>query len=200
MFNRNINLDESILLKNRIPLLHDDNSWIKLFGDVNDKNIQNAKEELIKLVTKERELEIRNRELQKEKIKCMKMILGVSDSINNDNKVENIGLLDDYKNRMININEELEELTFQLETVPKEIREANLKLLNATIQYGYEELKSREKIVNQSISEIEILRNRLKELIKTKHDYEEWINETYTFLHGLLGSEVIEKIDRERLK
>ncbi len=200
MFGKNINLDESILLKNKIPLLHNDDSWIKLFGDANDKNIQNAKEELIELVSKEKEIEIRNRELQKEKLKCMKMILGVSDSINNDNKVENIALLDDYKNRMININEELEELTFQIETIPKEIREANLRLLNATVQYGYDELKAKEKIVNQSISEIEILRQRLKELIEIKNDYEEWINETYTFLHGLLGSEVIEKIDKERLK
>lgn len=200
MFAKNINLDESILLKNKIPLLHNDDSWIKLFGDTNDKNIQNAKEELIELVSKEKEIEIQYRELQKEKLKCMKMILGVSDSINNENKVENIALLDDYKNRMININEELEELTFQIETIPKEIRETNLKLLNATVQYGYDELKAKEKIVNQSISEIEILRQRLKELIETKHDYEEWINQTYTFLHGLLGSEVIEKIDKERLK
>lgn len=200
MFGKNINLDESIILKNKIPLLHNDDSWIKLFGDTNDKNIQNAKEELIELVSKEKEIEIQYRELQKEKLKCMKMILGVSDSINNENKVENIALLDDYKNRMININEELEELTFQIETIPKEIRETNLKLLNATVQYGYDELKAKEKIVNQSISEIEILRQRLKELIETKHDYEEWINQTYTFLHGLLGSEVIEKIDKERLK
>lgn len=200
MFGKNINLDESIILKNKIPLLHNDDSWIKLFGDTDDKNIQNAKEELIELVSKEKEIEIQYRELQKEKLKCMKMILGVSDSINNENKVENIALLDDYKNRMININEELEELTFQIETIPKEIRETNLKLLNATVQYGYDELKAKEKIVNQSISEIEILRQRLKELIETKHDYEEWINQTYTFLHGLLGSEVIEKIDKERLK
>ncbi|CAK7085238.1 hypothetical protein [Tissierella sp.] len=200
MFGRNINLDQSILLKNKIPLLYNDESWVKLFGDVNDKNIQNTKEELIELVSKERELEIQNRELQREKLKCMKMILGISDSINNDNKVENIALLDDYKNRMISINEELEELTFQLETIPKEIREANLKLLNLTIEYGYDELKVKEKVVAQSIGEIEALRQKLKNLIKTKHDYEEWINETYTFLHGLLGSEVIEKIDKERFK
>jgi len=200
MFSKPINLDESILLKNKISLLHNDDSWNKLFGDANDKNIQNAKEELTQLVNREKEIETKNKELQKEKMKCMKMILGVSDSINNDNKVENIKLLDDYKNRMIDINEELEEIAFQLETIPKEIREANLKLLNATIQYGYSELKAREKVVNQSVGEIEILRERLKELMKTKHDYEEWVNETYTFLHGLLGSEVIEKIDRERFK
>ncbi|WP_353093382.1 hypothetical protein [Tissierella praeacuta] len=200
MFSKAINLDESILIKNRISLLHNDDSWNKLFGDANDKNIQNAKEELIQLVNKEREIEIRNRELQKEKMKCMKMILGVSDSINNDNKIENIKLLDDYKNSIININEELEEITFQLETIPKEIREVNLRLLNATIQYGYNELKTKERVVNESVSEIAVLRQRLKELIKTKNDYEEWVNEAYTFLHGLLGSEVIEKIDRERFK
>lgn len=200
MFSKTINLDESILIRNKISLLHNDDSWNKLFGDANDKNIQNAKEELIQLVNKKKEIEIKNRELQKEKMKCMKMILGVSDSINNDNKIENIKLLDDYKNTMININEELEEITFQLETIPKEIREVNLRLLNATIQYGYNELKTREKIVNQSVDEIEVLRQRLKELIETKNDYEEWVNEAYTFLHGLLGSEIIEKIDKERFK
>ena len=42
MFGRNINLDQSILLKNKIPLLYNDESWVKLFGDVNDKNIQNV--------------------------------------------------------------------------------------------------------------------------------------------------------------
>ncbi|MFA7534249.1 MAG: hypothetical protein WCY46_07955, partial [Tissierellaceae bacterium] len=76
----------------------------------------------------------------------------------------------------------------------------NLKLLNATIEYGYRELIIREKVVKESIVEIDQLRNRLKDLIKTKHDYEEWINKTYTFFHGLLGSEIIEKIDKERLR
>lgn len=200
MFGRSMSLDENILRKNKIPLLHNDPGWTKLFGNVNDKHIQNAKEELTLLVSKEKEIETKSREFQKEKLKCMKMILGVSDSVNNDNKVENIVLLDEYKKQMLSINDELEELSFQLETIPKDIREANLKLLNATIQYGYDELKYKEKIVSQSMDEINILRNRLKELIKTKHDFEEWINDTYTFLHGLLGSEVIEKIDRERLK
>lgn len=128
------------------------------------------------------------------------MILGISDSVNNDNKTENIVLLDEYKDKIYNINQELEELAFQLEMMPKEIREGNFKLLTATIQYGYDELSSKEKIVNQSKEEIEILRQKLKELIKTKHDYEEWINETYTFFHGVLGSEIIGQIDKERLR
>lgn len=197
---RSIDLDEKLIKKNRIPLLYNEPSWVKLFGKARNKNIQRAREELIALVEKEKELDIKTKDLQREKLKAMKMILGISDSVNNENKPENIRLLDEYKNKVERINEELNELIFQLETMPKEIREANLNLLNATIEYGYRELNNREKILKQSIEEIDVLRTRLKELIKIKHDYEEWINETYRFFHGLLGSDTIEKIDEERLR
>ncbi len=197
---RSIDLDEKLIKKNRIPLLYNEPSWVKLFGKARNRNIQRAREELIALVEKEKELDIKSKDLQREKLKAMKMILGISDSVNNENKPENIRLLDEYKNKVERINEELNELIFQLETMPKEIREANLNLLNATIEYGYRELNNREKILKQSIEEIDVLRTRLKELIKIKHDYEEWINETYRFFHGLLGSDTIEKIDEERLR
>lgn len=200
MFEKKVVVDKNILRKNKIPLLHNDKSWKKLFGDVKDININNAKEEIVNLVSREKELEDKSKKLSKEKLNCMKMILGVSDSVNNNNKVENIGLLDEYKSKMVEINDELEEIAFELETIPKEIRDANLRLLNATIQYGYDELKNKECIVEKSKTEIEVLRERLKELINIRHDYEEWINETYQFFHGILGPEIIEKIDEERLK
>ncbi|MBU5438514.1 hypothetical protein KQI42_10865 [Tissierella sp. MSJ-40] len=200
MFNKSINLDEDILLKNKIPLLINDPTWTKLFGEANDKSIQNTKEELIQLVNNESNLDMKSRELQKEKLNCMKMILGVSDSVNNENKLENIELLDEYKKRIHEINEEIDEVTFQLETIPKSIKESNFNLLKATVKYGYDELKYREKVVNQVVGEIESLKEKLMELINTKHDYEEWINETYPFLHGLLGSNEMEKLDREILK
>lgn len=197
---KSIDLDEKILRKNRIPLLFEDPSWKKLFGDTEDKKIQQSKEELMELVSKNREMEKSMRKLQKDKLEAMKMILGVSDSVNNENKTENIGLLDEYKERVLDINEELEEITFQLETIPKEIRDANFQLLNLTVQHGYDELKRKEKGLEKASAELDALRARLQELIVIKYDYEEWINETYIFLHGLLGNEMIEKLDRERLK
>ncbi|MDR7856574.1 hypothetical protein [Tissierella sp.] len=199
MFNKHINIDKNTKFKNRVPILYKDPSWNKLFGKTDDRNIQTAKEELMQLVAKEKEMEYEVKKLQSQKSKYMKMILGVSDSVNNENKVENVSLLDEYKERIYNINEELEELKFQLEIIPKDIKETNIKLLNATIQYGYDELKYKQKIVDQSVEEIESLKKRLTEAIDTKHDYDEWINETYTFLHGILGREIIDKIDKERL-
>ncbi len=200
MFEKNINIDKKLYRENKIPLLHTDPSWVKLFGDVKDRDINRFKKDLMSKISEEEEIDRKLRKLKRQKLKSMKMILGLSDSINNDNKTENLGLLDEYKNRINKINIDIEELTFQMETIPKEIREINTNLLNATIEYGYKELRDKERILGQSIEELDILRERLKELINIRYDYEEAINETYSFFHGLLGSKAIEKIDKERLK
>lgn len=200
MFERNINIDENILRKNKIPLLYKDPNWIELFGEVEDKELKNTRIELEKKVFREKEIISLIKNHQAEKLQCMKMILGVSDSVNNDNKRENLRLLDEYKDKIESINNEIDELTFESETIPKEIRELNLNLLKVTVRYGYEELRQKENTLKQATEEIDVLRRKLKELIRIKYDYGEWINKTYTFFHALLGSEVIEKIDQERLK
>lgn len=197
---KNIDLDENIILKNKIPLLIEDKNWIKLFGATNNRSIQHIKEELSKLVEKQRELNKIERALQREKVHAMKMILGVSDAINNENKTHNIGLLDEYKEKIESINGELEDIAFRLETIPQEIRELNFNLLKATVFYGYKDLKSKQKRLTDVIDELDIIRERMKYLINEKYDYEEWIDSTYSFLHGMLGSEEMERLDNKILE
>lgn len=197
---KNIELDENIVFKNKIPILIKDPNWLKLFGDVDNKNIQNIKEELIELVEAQGELEKNEKALQKEKTLAMKMILGVSNAVNNENKIQSVGLLDEYKEKIENINEELDDIIYQLETIPFKIKEVNFNLLKATVYYGYKELKSKEKRLKEVTEELESMRERIKFLINQKYDYEEWINSTYSFLHGLLGSEEIEKLDEQILE
>lgn len=197
---RNIDLDENIMLKNKIPLLIENKDWLNLFGDINDKNIQYIKEELTELVEKQRELERDSKNFQKEKLHAMKMILGISDAVNNENKIGTLGLLDEYKEKIENINEELDEITFQLETVPQKIKELNFNLLKVTVSYGYKELKDKEKKLKAVTDELETIRERLQVLINEKYDYEEFINATYLFLHGMLGNEEMEKLDEEILE
>lgn len=200
MFKKNINIDQNILSKTKVPLLYNDANWLELFGQVEDKEIKKVKKIVEEKVSRQKQVMTSIKQLQSEKIQCMKMILGVSDSVNNSNKRENIRLLDEYKDKIESINEEIDDLTFESETIPKEIRKLNLDLLTATIHYGYNELIEKEDTLKQVTDEIDVLRNRLKELIKIKYDYEDRVNKTYTFFHSLLGSEVIEKIDKERLK
>ncbi|CCQ96806.1 conserved hypothetical protein [[Clostridium] ultunense Esp] len=196
---KNINLDENIVLKNRIPLLIEDKDWLKLFGNVSNKDIQYLKEELMELVKIRKELEKKEQSFQEEKTLAIKMILGISNAVNNENKTHSVGLLDKYKEKIENINEELDEIVYQLETIPQEIRELNFNLLKATVYYGYKELKDKEKKLKEVNDELDSMRERIKILINEKYDYEERVNLTYSFLHGLLGSEEIEKLDEQIL-
>lgn len=200
MFSKEIELDEKIIIKNRIPILVRDENWIELFYDVDDKDIQLARKELDALLEEEDNIEKELRDLQIQKIKDMKMILKVSDAVNNEDKVESVELLDSYKKNILEINDSIDEITFRLETIPKEILEANFNLLKATVNYGYKELKIKEKKLDATSNEVEELKSRLKDLINEKHDYEEWINATYTFLHGLLGNVQMEELDNKILE
>lgn len=195
-----IQLDELTVYKNKVPILVEDETWLKLFGNVEEKSIIFLKEELEELLKEERDIKKNISDMQKEKLNVMKMILQISSAVNNEEKVESLELLDEYREKLLNINDKIDELTFRLETMPTEIRELNCQLLEATANYGYDQLKKKEKRLDETVNQLEELKEKVKELINTKHDYEEWVNAAYTFLHGMLGSEIMEKLDEKILE
>jgi len=197
---KDIKIDESIMKRNRISLLIEDQNWLALFGKSTNKVILNLKEELMELVNKRKALEREENKLKDEKVLAMKMILGISNAVNNENKVQDLVLLDEYKEKLENINERLDEISFELENMYDEIRELNFDLLRATVYYGYKELKQREKELKDITEELDSIRERMKELINKKYDYQEWIQSVYSFLHGLLGREETEKLDEKILE
>lgn len=197
---KNVPLDESIIIKNRIPLLIRDENWLKLFSKYNNKVIVNLKEELSSLINEKKALEREESKLKEEKLLAMKMILGISNSINNENKIHNLALLDEYKDKIENINKQLDELSEKKINIHEEIMELNFELLKATVYYGYKDLKKREKQLKDINEELDRIRQKTRELINQKHDYQEWIQAVYTFLHGLLGREEIEKLDKKILE
>ncbi|MBZ2176019.1 hypothetical protein K8M07_12295 [Schnuerera sp. xch1] len=199
MYYKNINLDENIIIKNRIPLLIDNENWIELFQNTDNKNIQQNRDELIELVKRQKNMEKEEITLKKEKNIAMKMILGISDAINNGNKTQNLDLLDEYKEKMENTNERLDDIAYKLEGIFQQIRETNFNLLKATVYYGYKELKQKEKELKTITDELESIREKTRTLINQKYDYEEWINSTYSFLHGMLGNDEMEKLDEQIL-
>lgn len=187
------------LNKSDIPLLYRDEGWLRLFGSMGNENIDNLRKALEDLVDERKTLEKRNNQLQGEKVNLMKKILKASEVVNIENNPDGIPLLDQYKDRILKVNEEIDEIIFRLEMLPKEIREKNLELLKTTVDYGYDQLREKRIVLDESIKEMDLIRNRMRELIEIKVSNEEWINNTYKYFHGLLGSEIIERIDREKL-
>lgn len=195
-----IDIEETIIAKNRIPILIKDATWLKLFGDTGDRLINNARKELEELLEKQHLTEKQLKDKDREKKKVMTKIIMLSDEINNNNSyTKGTELLGQYQQEIYSLNDEIDNLTFELEMLPKDIREANLNLIKATVKLAYKQLADWESSIEPFNSEIEFLRNKLRELIEKKNDYEEKINTTYSFLHGILGSEEMEKLDKDIL-
>lgn len=197
MFSKDIGINYDIILKNKVPILVRDRSWLKLFGDIDDKKFVNCKKELEELIKEENRVNKNLRSLKIKKKKLMDKILEISYEANSNNDNSKVGVLNQIQEEINRINEEIEELIFKSEMLPKEIREANYKLLKETVKYAYSTLKDCEKNLEQTNNSIESLRGELRNLLDKKHDYEEKISTTYRFLHGILGSKEIEKLDKE---
>lgn len=201
MFSKNLGIDieKDIIAKNKIPILINDAAWLKLFGDAGDKHINNARKELETLLEKQQFVDRQLKEKSKEKRKIMNKILTLSDELNNNQLTEGTELLGEYQQEIHSLNDEIDNLTFEQEMLPKQIKDANLDLIKVTIKLAYKQLSEWEGSLEPLNTEIESLRNRLRELIDKKNNYEEKINTTYRFLHGMLGSKEMEKLDKNML-
>lgn len=192
-----INLDS--FNKSLIPLLIEDEIWKDLFSNIKDKEIISLKEQLKSLVESSRNIRKELPSKKEEKRKLITKILTLSDKVNNDELVEGVDLLEDYKNELEELNDEIDELTFKSETIPSEVRKINLDLLIETIKYAYIDIIDSEENLKNIETELVELRKRLKEIIKEKYDYEEKRNEIYKFLHNTLGANEVDRLDRKIL-
>ncbi|KGG80526.1 hypothetical protein [Caloranaerobacter azorensis] len=199
MFEKDIDIDYGVIIKNKVPILTMDSNWKTIFGNSNNKDINNYKNILNDLIKEQRELSRKLVQLKTKKKRLMAMILNLSNEINNRNNSKAVEKLDECQREIHSINEEIETYTFKLEMLPKEIRAANLSLLKATIKVAYKDIKSNQEELDSICSQIEELRGKLKNLIEAKHEKEEIINKTYSFLHGILGSKEMERLDNELL-
>ncbi|WP_130807724.1 hypothetical protein [Senegalia massiliensis] len=196
---KDIKLNYEIMAKNNIPLLVNNFEWKKMFGNLDNTDIQDAKKELLEHLRNQRKYKSSLKTLQNKKRDIMVNIVNLSHKVNNNDK-KSINKLELARSEMLEINKEIENFEIKLDDMPSKIRHSNFELLNITIKIAYQDLKIKEKKLVPIYNEIEELRIKLKELIENKNDYEEEINNTYTFLHNMIGKEEIEKLDQNFLE
>ena len=170
MILKQINIDDDIMVKNKIPILIEDKNWIKLFEDVDCIDIQKLKKKLEESLESERNLFKEIDDLQYRKSQIMKKILEVSNAVNNKEEFEEVDKLDDYKEEILSINERADELSLDSEAISKEIEEINFQLLKSTIEYGYNILKQEKERFNFLVEEIDRMREETKTLFNEKYD------------------------------
>ncbi|WP_432402390.1 hypothetical protein [Wukongibacter sp. M2B1] len=194
---REIDLDEKIIKRKKIPILIKDNTWQSLYNEKQTKNMRGLAKKLEELIHDEKEYMKQLKEAQKKKKVLMNKVLKLSDDANsNDNSVALIQL-ENTRNKILEVNDRIDELQFKLETLPKEIYDTNFELLKETVYESYEDIIEEKERVSYLDIEIQKLRKVLGKMWEEKFTKEKRINDLYLYLHGTLGHEEIDKLDRE---
>ncbi|WDV45271.1 hypothetical protein PV797_17340 [Clostridiaceae bacterium M8S5] len=193
---KEIDIDYSIMSKNNIPILIEDKRWLKIFGDIKDRELEKLKRDLMVVIADLNKAKKDKNKATKDKRKLMAEIINLSHRVNNGDEKNSLAKLQVKKEELLKINDIIEEAQFNTEILPSKIKKANFNLLKTTIKKAYENLKEDEECFDGIVGQIDEYRKLLKDLIDKKNDYEEKINETYKFMHSILGSSEIDKLDK----
>lgn len=170
-FNPNLTFDSSVLRKNSITRLSIDERWTKLFVTIKmPPEIQKAEEEMNELIKKEAMLKNEQDNLEPQKRKCMNKIMSlIKEAFENDNETAK-QKLKECKKEIERINDRIDNVLEDIEKLEDEMREANLELLNKSINYIFSTLKTnneRALEIKKELAEIEERKKLLGEELES---------------------------------
>lgn len=185
---------EQLLKGKKIPILVLDQRWHKLFpGGKKPEEIQQLEKQLNALLKEQGKLVHSIKELKSGKKKLMEAIVANMSSPNNEKKKEK------QQKLLLETNERMEKESERLMELPFEIKTVNQQLLIVGISYCYNEWKGRNEELAALSGEIDSMRQELKDKVAYKVDLEESIDVTYSLMHALLGREIMNLFDKNKL-
>ena len=183
--------------RSKIPILILDNKWHRIFGKVNPtEEIKGLEKELASLIKRQGKLTNEQKDLKKIKNELMDGIVKNMDGAEVDlSEKERQKKLDDNKRLINETNERLSQNEDELLELPKQIDEANKRLMHATMEMCYERLKDNTSEIEEIAQWIKSIRVELKKKVVRKQDLEIYNAELYSYMHDIFGPEVMELFD-----
>lgn len=197
---KEIILEDRIIRRKKIPVLVHNKEWNALFNENMSKSMKKNAKELEEKVSEEKDALVKIKALKKVKKQLMDKIIQLSDDINNNKKGVDINSLELAKQQILKANEEIDDLEYKLDILPKEIEKQNLALLKETIKLAYSVIDEGSKKNNGLTKEIEELRQQLHDRWEEKIYWEKRTEEIYSYLHDTLGHEETNDLDKVFLK
>jgi hypothetical protein len=193
---KNNELDIKVLFKNDISLLILDERWNGLFNNITKTSrildCENKIKELLKeqsrLITESKESTIKKKE-------CMDSIIKLTTEAFENNNEEARTKMQDCEKIIVAINKRTKDIEDRLSDVPKEIRQANLELLEQTVKLVYFSIKGNQQRVVELDKEITKTKEQLKMLIDERGLLAQDDTDTYSYFHDLFGGDELQKLD-----
>jgi len=189
--------DKRVLKKNNISLLILDERWNALFNDgAKPKIILKAEDKLRELLKEQARITSESESLNALKKQLMAKILELTPLAFDKGDGDARNKMSEYEAQIRQINEKVEEAKKRLEQIPDDIKQANIELLEHTVQQVYVKIASKRNRISQLEKLIEQTREKLKQYIDEKESLAQQSDEIYSYFHDLLGKEELEKLDR----
>lgn len=178
----------------KIPILTLDERWYELFSQhEKPKHIKDIEHQLNDLLKQQGKLVNDMKDLKNLKSQLMKEILDnmeVSENPSNSSKI-----LDKNPKYIKEISEKMTDMDDKLASLPYYIKDTNEKLIVESSKIWYQVLKENNQEINEISQWIEKARNELKEKLLQKQEMELKNSQIYTYMHDLLGPDLVEVLD-----
>jgi len=189
-------LDIKVLFKNDISLLILDERWNGLFNNIiKTSKIMDCENKIKELLKEQSRLITESKEIVAKKKECMDNIMKLTTEAFDNNNQEARTDMQDCEKTIVAINKRTKEIEQRLSEVPKDIRQANLELLEQTIKLVYFSIKGNQLRVVELDKEIAQTREQLKQLIDERGLLAQDDTDTYSYFHDLLGGAELQKLD-----
>jgi len=193
--NESIEFANQAMKKRRIPILIHDQQWIKIFSGNMNKSMEVLSKELHKVLSDEKQIQQNLKSSLERKRILMNKIIHLSDRLNSKGEEIDISNIQDAKDEINRINEEIDKMRENLEMYPKKIENTNMELLKETTKVAYSQINNTETRLISVDEEIRILREKLGKYWDEKELLEEKAQVLYSLLHSIIGPDEIEKLD-----
>jgi hypothetical protein len=189
------------LRKNNISLLILDERWNKLFSNTpKTSQIEAYEEKLKELLKEESRLTAESKQISANKKLHMEKIIKLTTTVFEENNEEAKKEMQFCEREIKRINLRSKRIEEELDALPDRLREANLGLLESTVNVVYFKIRKSGKRVEELARLIEETRSRLKEYIDEKELLSQDDTDIYSYFHDLLGAEELERLDKKFFK
>lgn len=185
------------LLGKKVPVLVLDQKWHRLFA-IHGKTdeIKEVEAELNKVLAEQGKITNEVKELKKLKSQLMSNIVeNMDDSVDGESVKSREKKLDEDKRLIDEINEKVDAKEDYLLEIPNLIKSTNEKLMLLSMDYFYSKIRINQEESKEIEDWITNIRVELKKNIIRKQNRDINNREIYSYLHDILGAEVLDLFD-----
>lgn len=186
----------NIIKNKKFPILTLDSRWHELFPDeLKSSRIKELEQKVNQLLKKQGKMVNDIKDMKKLKKSLLSDIVTNMETANDLHSKSREKRVERNKRFIYELNNKIDRSSERLSELPYKIKEANEELLLESLKNCYERLNNNHKELENISKWIKKTRDELKTKILAKNDIEADINKIYTYMHDVLGSDIIEIFD-----